>query len=147
MASQSHRICVADSASCRQLSQVGSFVNPSLKRCPFRWQCLVSSPTTHLSWSLFSFNRSFRSSGRGSWYKSLCLFESSCGFPVFFMISIQSLTAFLATPVEMPQAGSGPVNECSDPVIASWAAVSLPTVPAWLGGIERNSRLSLCIIH
>jgi hypothetical protein len=24
-----------------------------------RWQCPVSSPTTHLHWSLFSFNRSF----------------------------------------------------------------------------------------
>jgi hypothetical protein len=29
MASQSHRICVADSSSCRRLSQVGSSVSPS----------------------------------------------------------------------------------------------------------------------
>jgi hypothetical protein len=50
---------VADSSSSRHVSQVGSSVNPSLKRCPFRWQCPVSSPTTHLNWSLFSFNRSF----------------------------------------------------------------------------------------
>jgi hypothetical protein len=59
MASQWHRICVADLFACRHLSQVGSSVNPSLKRCPLRWQCPVSNPTTHLSWSLFSFNRSF----------------------------------------------------------------------------------------
>jgi hypothetical protein len=59
MASQSHKICVADSSSSRHLSQVGSSVNPILKRCPFRWQCPVSSPTTHLNWSLFNFNRSF----------------------------------------------------------------------------------------
>jgi hypothetical protein len=59
MASQSHRICVADSSSCRHISQVGSSVSPSLKRCHLRWQCPVSSPTTHLSWSLFSSNRSF----------------------------------------------------------------------------------------
>jgi hypothetical protein len=56
-ASQSHRICEADSSS-RHLSQMGSSVNHNLKRCPFRWQCPVSSPTTHLSWSLFNFNRS-----------------------------------------------------------------------------------------
>jgi hypothetical protein len=59
MASQSHRICVADSSSCRHLSQVGSSVSRSLKSCPLRWQCPVSSSTTHLSWSLFSSNRSF----------------------------------------------------------------------------------------
>jgi hypothetical protein len=33
----------------------------------------------------------------------------------------------------MPQAGSGPVNGCSDPVLASWSAVSLPTIPSWPG--------------
>jgi hypothetical protein len=58
-ASQSHRMCVADSSSSRHLSQMGSSVNPSLKRCPFRWQCPVSSPTTHLTWSLFNFNSFF----------------------------------------------------------------------------------------
>jgi hypothetical protein len=45
-ASQSHRICVADSTSWH-LSQMGSLISPNLKRCPFRWQCPVSSPTTH----------------------------------------------------------------------------------------------------
>jgi hypothetical protein len=34
-------------------------LSPSLKRCPFRWQCPVSCPTTHRSWFLFSFNNSF----------------------------------------------------------------------------------------
>jgi hypothetical protein len=58
MASQSHRICVADSSSSRHHSQVGSSVTPSLKRCPFKWKCPVNSPTTHLNWSLFNFNRS-----------------------------------------------------------------------------------------
>jgi hypothetical protein len=37
--SQSHRTCVADSSGSRHLSQMGSFINPNLKRCPFRWQC------------------------------------------------------------------------------------------------------------
>jgi hypothetical protein len=32
---------------------------PILKRCPFRWQCPAKSPTTHLNWSPFNFNRSF----------------------------------------------------------------------------------------
>jgi hypothetical protein len=48
MASQSNRICVVDSSSCRHLSQVGSSVGLSLKRCPLRRQCPVSNPTTHL---------------------------------------------------------------------------------------------------
>jgi hypothetical protein len=39
-------MCVADSSSSRDLLQMGSSVNPSLKRCPFRWQCPVNSPTT-----------------------------------------------------------------------------------------------------
>jgi hypothetical protein len=39
----------------------------------------------------------------------------------------------LANPIEMPQAGSGPVNRCSDPVLVSWSAVSLPTIPSWPG--------------
>jgi hypothetical protein len=50
---------VADLSSCRHLSQVASSVSPSLKRCHLRWQCPVSNPTTHPSWSLFSLNRSF----------------------------------------------------------------------------------------
>jgi hypothetical protein len=58
-ASQSHRICVAGLSSSRHLLQMGSSVNPNLKRFPFRWQCPVSSPTTHLNWSLLSLNRSF----------------------------------------------------------------------------------------
>lgn len=59
MALHSHGICVADSVSSRHLWQVGSFVNPSLKSCPLKWQCSLSNLTTHLKWSLFSFNRSF----------------------------------------------------------------------------------------
>lgn len=35
-ASQSRRICVADSAPYGHLSQMVLFVNPSLKRCPLR---------------------------------------------------------------------------------------------------------------
>jgi hypothetical protein len=59
IASQSHRTCVADSSSSRHLSQVGSCVNPSFKRCPFKWHCPVNCPTVLLNWSLFNFNRSF----------------------------------------------------------------------------------------
>jgi hypothetical protein len=59
MASHSYRICVSDSSSSRQRSQVGSSVNSNLKRYPFRLQCPVNSPTTHLNWSLFNVNRPF----------------------------------------------------------------------------------------
>jgi hypothetical protein len=44
---------VADSSSSRHLLQIGSSVNPSLKRCPFRWQCPVNSLTTHLKVSIY----------------------------------------------------------------------------------------------
>jgi hypothetical protein len=52
-------MCFEDSSSSRHLSQMGSSVSPNLERCPFRWQCPVSSTTTHLNWSLLSLNRSF----------------------------------------------------------------------------------------
>jgi hypothetical protein len=42
--------------------------------------------------------------------------DSQCCVCVLFG---QSLTAFLAAPIEMPQAGSGPMNGFSDPVPAS----------------------------
>jgi hypothetical protein len=112
-ASQSHRMCVADSSSFRHLSQMGSLISPNLKRCPFRWQCPVSSPTTHLNWSLFSLNRSFVLLAEG-----LCISPFACLSPVkdsqysLCFLLVQSLTAFLATPTEMPQTGSGPMNGC-----------------------------------
>jgi hypothetical protein len=115
MASQSRRICVADSSSCRHLSQVESSVSPSLKRCILRWQCPVSNPTTHLNWSLFSSNRSFLRLAEGPDINPFaCLspvVDSQC-FLCF--LRVQSLTAFLAAPTEMPQAGSGPMNGFSD---------------------------------
>jgi hypothetical protein len=131
MASQSHRIRVADSSFSRHPSQVGSSVSPSLKRCPSRWQCPVNSTTIHLSWSLFNFNRSFILLAEGPGISPFaCLSpvkHSQC------FLCVQSLTTFLATPIEMPQAGSGPVNGCSDPVLAIWSAVSLTTIPSWPG--------------
>jgi hypothetical protein len=130
MASQSHRMCVADSSSFRHLSQVGSSVNP--KRCPFRWQCPVNSPTIHLNWSLFNFNRSFVLLADGPDASPFaCLspvLDSHC---FMWFLFVQSLTAFLATQTEMPQAGSGPVNGCSDPVLASRSAISLPEINSW----------------
>jgi hypothetical protein len=33
----------------------------------------------------------------------------------------------------MSQAGSGPVNDCSDPVLTSWSAISLRMIPSWPG--------------
>jgi hypothetical protein len=128
-------MCVFVWSSTRHLSQAGSSVNPSLKRCPFRWQCPVNSPTTHLNWSLFKFNRSFVLLA-----ECPCVSPSACLSPVvgsqfFFLLFLffQSLSACLATPIEMPQAGSGLMNWCSGFVLANWSAVSLPTIPSWAG--------------
>jgi hypothetical protein len=113
IASQSHRTWVADSSS-RHLSQVGSSVNPSLKRRPFRWQCPVNSPTIHLNCSLFNFNRYFVLLAEGPDISSFaCLSPVVDSHCFLWFLFIRSLTALLATPIEMPQAGSGPVNRCS----------------------------------
>jgi hypothetical protein len=134
MATQSHRMCVADSSFSTHLSEVGLFVSPNLKRCPFRWQCPVNSPVTHSSWFLFNFNSSLV-----LLTESPCRNPFACLSPVkdsqYFLWSlfVQSLTAFLAIPAEMPRAGSGPINGHSDPNFASWSAISLPSVPSWPG--------------
>jgi hypothetical protein len=59
MASDSRRICVADSSSSTHRSQVGSSVSPSLKWRPLKWQCPVNSSTTNRNWFLSSSNRFF----------------------------------------------------------------------------------------
>jgi hypothetical protein len=116
MASQSHKISVVDSSSSRHLSQVGSSGNPILKRCPFTWQCPVSSPTTHLNWSLFNFNKCFVLLAEGPGISPF-----ACSSPVtdsqcfLWFLFFQSLAAFLATPIEMPQTGPGSMDGWSDP--------------------------------
>jgi hypothetical protein len=98
-ASQSHRICVADSSSWH-LSQMGSLTSPNLERCPFRWQCPVSSPTTHLNWSLLSLNRSFVLLAEGPCISPFACLSSvkDSQYSLCFLL-VQSLTAFLATPM------------------------------------------------
>jgi hypothetical protein len=71
-------------------------LSPSLKRCP------VSSPTTHHSWFLFNFNSSFVLLAEGPHMSPF-----ACLSPVK---DPQSLIACLATPIELPQAGSGPTE-------------------------------------
>jgi hypothetical protein len=58
IASESYRICEGDSSLSKHLSQLGLFVNPILKRCPFMWQCAWSSPVTHRNLFRFSSNGS-----------------------------------------------------------------------------------------
>jgi hypothetical protein len=116
------------------IEQVGSSVSSSLKRCPIGWQCPLTSSITHLNWSLFSFNRSFvLVTGGPSINPFACLSPIMTSQCFLWFLFVQSQTAFLATQIEMLQAGSGPVNRCSDPVLASWSTISLPTIPSWPG--------------
>jgi hypothetical protein len=96
--------------------------------------CPVNSPTTHLNWSLFNFYRSIvLLAGDPSVSPFACwspVMDSHC---FLWFLFVQSVATFLATPVEMPQAGLGPVNGCSDPVLAGWFAISLSKIPSWLG--------------
>jgi hypothetical protein len=94
IASQSHRTCVADLSSSRHLSQVGSSVNPNLKSCPFRWQYPVNSPTIHLNWSLFNFNRSFVLLTEGPDISPFACLSPVVGSRCFlWFLLVQSLTA------------------------------------------------------
>jgi hypothetical protein len=121
MASQSHRICVSDSSFSRHCSQVGLSVNSSLKRRPFRWQCPVNSPCNHLNWCLFNFNKSFFLQAEGpDVYPFACLSPVVASQCFSWFLFVQSLAAFLATPIEMPQAVSGPMNGCSHSVLARY---------------------------
>ena len=56
--SQSQRMCVAVSDACLHLSHPGLFTSPSSNRCPFKWQCLVSSPVSILTWFLLRLSNS-----------------------------------------------------------------------------------------
>jgi hypothetical protein len=113
-------MCVADSSSSRHFSQVGSSVKPSLKRCPFRWQCPVNSLTTHLNWSLFNSNRYFVLLAEGlSISPFACLSPVTDSQCILWLLFIQSPTTFLATPVEMPQL-----------VQVLWTNVQIPFLPA-----------------
>jgi hypothetical protein len=134
MSSQSHSMCVADSSFSRHLLHVGWSVNSSLKRCPFIWQYPVHYPTTQLNWCLLNFNRSFIILA-----EALIVSPFACLSPVMdsqcflWFLFVQSPTAWMATPIVVPQAGSGPRNECSGHVLASWSAISLSTVSSWPG--------------
>jgi hypothetical protein len=99
-------MCVPDSSSSWHLSQMGSLISPNLKRCPFRWQCPVSSPTTQHNWSLFSFNRSFvllaegpcispvKDSQYSLWITSVCQFRNIIGL-VWFEVLLWIWQMFL----------------------------------------------------
>ena len=98
MDSQSHRKCAADSFSCRHLYQVGLSVSPNLKSCPIR---------SYL-------NTSFVLLAEGPAIKPFaCLSPIMDSQYFLWFLSVQSLIAILATPIEMLQVCSHPMNGCS----------------------------------
>jgi hypothetical protein len=110
----------------------GRLSNLSLKRCLFRWQCPVNSRTVQFNWSLFNFNRSFFLLAEGPDIRPFaCVSIVVDSHSFCWLLFVQSLIAFLVTPIEMPLAGSGPMNGCTDPILISWSAVSLPTILSW----------------
>jgi hypothetical protein len=50
-------MCEAVSDACLRLSHSGLFTNPSLNRCPFKWQRPTSSPANILSWFLLRLSK------------------------------------------------------------------------------------------
>jgi hypothetical protein len=101
---------------------MGLLTLPISKRCPTKWQWPVSSPVTCPIWALPS--RSIYNSPGSPLH----------GCPeVYRQCFWWSLTAQCATLAEMPQACSALVNVCTQPILGSWPAASLPStlyVPA-----------------
>jgi hypothetical protein len=87
----------------------------------------VSSPTTHRERCLFNPNSSLTLWSEGP-CTSVCVFESTWGIPVVPVVSDCPVPdRFLATPIAMLQAGSGPINGRSDLSLANWSAISFPS--------------------
>jgi hypothetical protein len=119
MASQSHRICVADPSSCRHLSQVGLSVNPILKRCPFRWQCPVSSPVTHRNWFLFNFNSSL-----------VLLTDGPCRNPFSCLSPVKDSQYFYGLCLSSPWQPSWQFPlKCHKLVQVLWTDIQIPILP------------------
>jgi hypothetical protein len=103
MASQSHRMCVADSTTLRHLSQVGSSASPSLKRRLLGDSVLWTVLTPILIALCF-----VPTKPSIFWPRALIKVPLPVLSPVFdyycfmWILFVQSLTIFLATPIQMP---------------------------------------------
>jgi hypothetical protein len=73
-------------------AQVELLVNLNLKRCPFRWECSVSSPATHQSWFIFSFNSSLAPLADGPYRKLFACFS-----PIWTTFSGRNFFLFVRT--------------------------------------------------
>jgi hypothetical protein len=129
-ASQSPRTCEAVSDAWLHLSHSEVFTTPSLNKCPFKWQCPVDSPVSILSWYLLKLSSSPALLAEGLLRKSLaCLCPwMDCQYSVCFLF-VHPLITSLAILVDMPRAGSGPINGHEEPYLASWSAISFPSIP------------------
>jgi hypothetical protein len=88
-ASQSWRMCEAISEGCWRLSHLELYTSPSLKRCPFKWQCPVSNPVIILSWSQLRLSNSPAFFAEVFFKKALSVPLSTCGLMllVFYLSS------------------------------------------------------------
>jgi hypothetical protein len=129
-ASQSQSACEVVSDACLHLWHSGLFTIPGLNRCPFKWQCPVSSLIIILSWFLLKLSNTPALSAECLLGKPLACFcpRMDCQYSVCFLFVhhlINSLPAF----ADMPRTGSGPINGREEPCLASWSAISFPSIP------------------
>ena len=87
-ASQSQRMCVAVADACLHPSHSGLFINPSLNRYSFKWQCPVSNPVNILSWFLLSLSNHLARFADGILNKTLRLSLTTYGLPILLMFPI-----------------------------------------------------------
>ena len=96
----------------------------SLNKCPFKDSVLLATLSLFLAVSVQT--EQFLIFFTGGFEKALSLPLSMYRLSILFF---QSLIIPLATFLDIPSAGLGTVSGCEEPFLASWSAVSFPSIP------------------
>ena len=143
-ASQSQWMSEAVSDVCLHLLHSGLFTNCSLNRCPFNWQCPVSSHAIFLSRFLLNLNNSPTFFVEGFLIQPLaCPFphvDCQCSWKVLQLIQPQ--ISPLATLAGILRVGWSHMSGCYKLCLASWSAVSFPSI--FISSGTHTSRILLC---
>ena len=126
----SHDECQAVSDACLHLLHSGLFTSSSLNRCPFDWQCPVSSHAIFLSRFLLKLNNSPTFFAEGFLRQPLaclCLHvDCQCSWKVLLLV--QSQITPLAALAGILSVGWSHTSGCDKSCLASWSAVSFPSI-------------------
>lgn len=103
-------------------------------------QCPVRHPITVLRGFLFKFN-SFSVTFKFGVINSLDCLDVFVAFQFNrIFLSCHCFSSICISHFDTPQKGSGPMNWVPEPSLASKSALSLPSIPQWLGTQYRSTR-------